>query len=66
MGGVATPALHTNPIAIAVPGSSAPLYFDMATSAVAQGKVALGRAAGASLRVGLIVDSAGQTSTDPK
>ena len=65
LGGGARPAVHTNPLAAAVPTGGDPLAFDMATSAVAQGKVALAKAAGERLAPGLIVDRRGRPSTDP-
>jgi uncharacterized oxidoreductase len=61
------PRLGTNPWSIAVPSSLAgPLYIDMATSAVAHGKVALAAARGVSIPDSWIVDSEGNHSTDPQ
>jgi len=58
--------LGTNPISIAVPSDlEAPLYLDMATSAVAHGKVALAAARGEQIPAGWIVDSEGRDTTDP-
>ncbi len=59
--------LGTNPWSIAVPSTLAgPLFIDMATSAVAQGKVALAAARGQSVPAGWIVDGQGAMSTDPR
>jgi len=58
--------LGTNPWAIAVPSTlTGPLFIDMATSAVAMGKVKLAAARGQSIPKGWIVDSEGSLSTDP-
>ena len=58
--------LGTNPISIAVPCDlAAPLYLDMATSAVAAGKVALAAARGEPIPAGWIIDSDGRETTDP-
>jgi LDH2 family malate/lactate/ureidoglycolate dehydrogenase len=59
--------LGTNPISIAVPSDlDAPLYLDMATSAVAAGKVTLAAARGEQIPTGWIVDRDGRQTTDPK
>ncbi|MGZ5895510.1 MAG: Ldh family oxidoreductase [Xanthobacteraceae bacterium] len=59
--------LGTNPISIAVPSDlDGPLYLDMATSAVAVGKISLAAARGESIPEGWIVDKDGKSSTDPK
>jgi LDH2 family malate/lactate/ureidoglycolate dehydrogenase len=58
--------LGTNPWSIAVPSTlTGPLFIDMATSAVAMGKVKLAAARGQSIPKGWIVDSEGSLSTDP-
>jgi LDH2 family malate/lactate/ureidoglycolate dehydrogenase len=58
--------LGTNPIAIAVPSDlAAPFYLDMATSAVAAGKVLLSAARGEQIPLGWIVGSDGKQTTDP-
>ena len=58
--------LGTNPISIAVPSDlDGPLYLDMATSAVAVGKVSLAAARGEKIPLGWIVDKDGKQSTDP-
>jgi uncharacterized oxidoreductase len=59
--------LGTNPIAIAVPSDlEAPFYLDMATSAVAAGKVALAVARGEEIPKGWIIDAKGRHTTDPR
>ena len=58
--------LGTNPISIAVPSDlEAPFYLDMATSAVAAGKIALAVSRGEDIPTGWIVDSEGRHTTDP-
>ena len=58
--------LGTNPISIAVPSDlEAPFYLDMATSAVAAGKVALAAARGEAIPTGWVVDSEGKQTSDP-
>jgi LDH2 family malate/lactate/ureidoglycolate dehydrogenase len=58
--------LGTNPISIAVPSDlEAPFYLDMATSAVAAGKVALAAARGEPIPMGWVVDADGKQTTDP-
>jgi LDH2 family malate/lactate/ureidoglycolate dehydrogenase len=58
--------LGTNPISIAVPSDlEAPFYLDMATSAVAAGKVMLAAARGEQIPEGWLVDSDGKATTDP-
>jgi uncharacterized oxidoreductase len=58
--------LGTNPISIAVPSDlEAPFYLDMATSAVAAGKIALSVARGQQIPQGWIIDAEGRHTTDP-
>ena len=58
--------LGTNPISIAVPSDlDGPFCLDMATSAVAAGKVALAAARGEQIPAGWIVDQDGKQTTDP-
>ena len=58
--------LGTNPISIAVPSDlEAPFYLDMATSAVAAGKVQLAVARGEQIPQGWIIDAEGRHTTDP-
>jgi len=60
------PRLGTNPISIAVPSDlEAPLFLDMASSAVAAGKIHLAQARGLPVPAGWIVDKEGRQSTDP-
>jgi uncharacterized oxidoreductase len=59
--------LGTNPISIAVPSDlPGPLFLDMATSAVAAGKIALAVARREPVPLGWIVDREGKPSTDPR
>jgi uncharacterized oxidoreductase len=59
--------LGTNPISVAVPSDlEGPLFLDMATSAVAAGKVSLAAARGESIPPGWIIDRDGNPTTDPK
>ncbi len=59
--------LGTNPISIAVPSDlDAPFYLDMATSAVAAGKIALAVSRNEDIPQGWIVDAEGRHTTDPK
>ena len=58
--------LGTNPISIAVPSDlEGPLYFDMATSAAAGGKIRLARAREQQLPPGWLIDAEGRATTDP-
>jgi LDH2 family malate/lactate/ureidoglycolate dehydrogenase len=58
--------LGTNPISIAVPSDlDAPFYLDMATSAVAAGKIQLAVARGEKIPTGWIIDAEGRHTTDP-
>ncbi|MGH6989423.1 MAG: Ldh family oxidoreductase [Stellaceae bacterium] len=58
--------LGTNPIAVAVPSDlEAPLYLDMATSAVAHGKVSLAASRGQAIPPGWVIDREGRQTTDP-
>lgn len=59
--------LGTNPIAIAVPSDlKAPFLLDMATSAVAVGKIELAIARGEEIPKGWIIDGEGRPTTDPR
>ena len=61
------PRLGTNPISIAVPSDlEGPFCLDMATSAVAAGKIALAVARNEQIPKGWIIDAAGRHTTDPK
>lgn len=58
--------LGTNPIAIAVPSDlDGPLCLDMATSAVAGGKIALAAARGEQIPPSWIIGADGKQTTDP-
>ncbi len=60
------PRLGTNPICIAMPSNlEGTMFIDMATSAVAAGKLGVAVARGASVPEGWILDSEGNPSTDP-
>src|SRR5258708_28862737 len=59
--------LGSNPISIAVPSAlDAPFYVDMATSAVAAGKIALAVSRNEEIPTGWIVDAEGRHTTDPR
>lgn len=57
----------TNPVCIALPGTDTqpPLLLDMATSAVAMGKVRVARNEGKQVPEGLLIDAAGKPTRDP-
>ena len=58
--------LGTNPLAVAIPGGrERPFVLDMATSAVAWGKIEIARRKGAPLAPGWALDAAGRETTDP-
>ena len=60
------PRLGTNPICIAVPSNlEGPLFIDMATSAVAGGKINLAAARGTSIPEGWLLDVEGNPTADP-
>ena len=60
------PRLGTNPISIAIPSDlEGPLFLDMATSAVAAGKIGLAVARNEKIPEGWIIDKDGNASTDP-
>ena len=60
------PRLGTNPICIAMPSNlDGPMFIDMATSAVAAGKLAVASARGSAIPEGWILDKDGIPSTDP-
>src|SRR5256885_8963707 len=59
--------LRTNPISIAVPSDlEAPVYLDMATSAVAAGKIHLAPPRGEENPIGRVVDSDGRQTPQPR
>lgn len=55
----------TNPIAVAIPTGAAPIVVDMATSAVAEGKVRLAKVKGERVPRGWVLDGQGDWSDDP-
>ena len=58
--------LGTNPISIAMPSElDGPFFIDMASSAVAAGKINLALARGEDIPEGWIIDKDGQATTDP-
>jgi LDH2 family malate/lactate/ureidoglycolate dehydrogenase len=58
--------LGTNPIAIAFPGGEEPaIVVDMATSAVAYGKIEIAQRLGKPIPEGLAIDREGRPTTDP-
>ncbi len=59
------PRISTNPIAIAVPTKADPLVLDIATSAVANGKVLVNYNAGEPCPPGWLHDAQGRPTTDP-
>ena len=63
--GGAKPLLGTNPLAVSLPTGGDPLTLDMATSAVARGKVTLARKNGQAIPLGWGVDKDGNPATDP-
>ncbi len=60
------PALGTNPIAFALPGTPDPVVFDMATSATNHGDVILSGRLGEWLPEGVAVDAQGLPTRDPQ
>jgi LDH2 family malate/lactate/ureidoglycolate dehydrogenase len=62
----ALPMLGTNPIAIAFPGlEEPPIVLDMATSAVAYGKIEIAQRKGERIPEGWAIDREGRPTTDP-
>ena len=57
----------TNPVCIALPGTDRqpPVLLDMATSAIAMGKVRVAKNEGKRLPDGILIDQAGRPTTDP-
>ena len=59
--------LGTNPICFAIPSNlEGPFFIDMASSAVAAGKINLAIARGSEIPPGWIIDKDGHPSTDPR
>jgi len=64
--GGAAPMLGTNPIAVGFPAGAEPsVVIDMATSAVAFGKVVIAKRDGRPIPEGWVMDAAGRPTTDP-
>ena len=63
--GTRVASLSTSPIAIAVPSGNGPIVLDMATSAVANGKILQGRNTGQPLPEGTVLTADGEPTTDP-
>ena len=64
--GGAKARLGTNTICFAVPSElDGPLFFDMATSAAAAGKIAVAVARGKEVPPGWVIDAEGRPTTDP-
>ena len=59
------PHLHTNPLCVAIPSHNCPLVLDMATSAVAEGKVRLAKYCNEAVPLGWLTDASGQATTNP-
>ena len=57
--------MQTNPFCCAIPTDTDPIVLDMATSAIAQGKVRVARMKGESLPDGSVFDAAGNPTNDP-
>src|SRR5215472_13703585 len=61
------PRLGTNPLSIAIPSDlDGPLFLDMATSAVAAGKIQLAVSRNESVPDGWLIDASGRPTTDPR
>lgn len=60
------PLLGTNPIALAIPTSGAPIVLDMATSEAAYGRIVGARMAGQTIPDTWAVDVDGRPTTDPE
>jgi ureidoglycolate dehydrogenase (NAD+) len=59
-------SLSTSPIAIAVPSGNGPILLDMATSAIANGKILQARNTGEPLPENTVLTAEGEPTTDPK
>jgi L-2-hydroxycarboxylate dehydrogenase (NAD+) len=59
------PMIGTNPIAVAVPSTNAPVVVDVTTAATAYGKVLLSKANGEEIAEGIVIDADGNPSRDP-
>ena len=63
--GTRVASLSTSPIAIAVPSGNGPIVLDMATSAIANGKILQSRNTGQPLPEGTVLTEEGEATTDP-
>lgn len=59
------PTISTNPLSIGVPSNTGPMVVDISTSAVANGKILVARAAGEDCPPGWLIDANGEPTTDP-
>ncbi|MFC1753592.1 Ldh family oxidoreductase [Thermoproteota archaeon] len=59
------PIFATNPIAVGIPTNDSPVVIDMATSAIAMGKVRLAKRLGEKLPQRVAVDKDGNSTTNP-
>lgn len=57
--------LSANPVAAGTPGPDGPIVLDIATSAIAEGKIQLARNKGEALPPGLVLDGEGRPLADP-
>ncbi|MFC7406410.1 Ldh family oxidoreductase [Georgenia alba] len=64
--GTATPLLSTSPLAAGIPSRPRPAIVDLATSAVARGKIAAHARRGEPLGEGWAVDAGGEPTTDAR
>jgi ureidoglycolate dehydrogenase (NAD+) len=64
--GARVASLSTSPIAIAVPSGNGPILLDMASSAIANGKILQARNTGEALPAGTVLTAAGEPTTDAK
>ncbi len=65
--GAAEALLGTNPLALGIPiGEGPPMVLDMATSAIARGKIRRAAEQGAPLPENVAIDSAGRPTRDPQ
>jgi ureidoglycolate dehydrogenase (NAD+) len=64
--GARVASLSTSPIAIAMPSGNGPIVLDMATSAIANGKILQARNTGEPLPENTVLTAEGEPTTDPK
>ncbi|MGO4329324.1 Ldh family oxidoreductase [Cupriavidus sp. 2TAF22] len=63
--GAAVAGVSTAPVSMASPGLDSPIVFDMASGAIAFGKLMQARASGQALEPGWAIDAMGNPTTDP-